>query len=125
MCSAVAGVFGGVGAGGATDPDDSCDRRTGTKPEPFCQEIHDTVVGLQFRDDCIAKFHATAVSKLCPRQNIIGGCAIDHTFEDGSHVTDWFYDTPIDGSVITVDEIKKKCADPKRYEWPTHFVLAP
>lgn len=134
-CSAVAGVFGGVGAGGATNPDDSCDRRFAPRPEAFCQEITGTLVGLQFREDCAQKYDARAATTLCPRERVIGGCMIDKIFEDGSRVTDWFYDLgDLDGGVdafppgdraLTVAQIKARCADPKRYEYGAHFVPAP
>jgi hypothetical protein len=134
-CSAVAGVFGGAGAGGVTTPDDSCDRRLGTRPEPFCQEITNTLVGLQFKDDCVGKYGAKAAAALCPRANIIGGCLIDKVYEDGSRVTDWFYDVnAFDGGAdaftlearrLTVQDVKTKCADRARYEDGAHFVVGP
>lgn len=131
-CSAFAGVFGGVGVGGATDPDNSCDRRFGAKPEPFCQEITNTLVGLQFKEDCVTKFSAKAESTVCPRADVVGGCRIDKINEDGSRVTDWFYDvTNFDGGAdaflpsarhLTAADVKPKCADRKRYENGAHFV---
>jgi len=135
-CSAIAGVFGTVGGETVTDTNDSCDRRNGAVPEPFCQEIVATLAGTPFQEDCVQKFNATPASGLCWRGPIVGGCLIDKVYQDGSRVTDWFYDiSQLDAGApdvydlawkrLTVVDVEAMCADRTRYEDGAHFVPAP
>src|SRR4051812_24818005 len=99
---AVIVVLGGCKVGGAIanvlgdvvgeTKDVACDRRTGTTPAPFCQEVIDTVAVSQVGDDCKTKFAATTYEHRCPRENIIAGCKIHKDNDDGSEVWDWYYD---------------------------------
>ncbi len=129
-CSAITGVFGGVTGNGATDTNDSCDRRLGPQPQAFCQEIVSTIAGTPFQQDCLTKFEAGPAPGLCSREGIVGGCEYNQVFQDGSRVTDWFYDmVALDGDAgdsgldnfppgdrhLTVTDVEKKCADPSRY----------
>ena len=141
-CDVVARLYGDLGSLVGSNQTDSCDRRFGAQPEAFCQEIDNTVAGSQFRDDCTKKFQAPANIGGCPRDAIVGGCAIDTQNEDGSNVTDWYYDVtslvaeagtgaedddagpsfPPSDVGLTVDEVRAKCADPMRYSDGAHYV---
>jgi hypothetical protein len=132
-CTAITGVFGTVSGDTLTASDNSCDRRVAPKPEPFCQEIVGTLVGAQFQEDCVSRFSAKAEAALCPRESVIGGCRVDKVFDDGSRVTDWFYDlSQLDGGTdafapparhLTVAEVQALCSDRTRYEDGAHFVM--
>jgi hypothetical protein len=121
-CGVLAAVAGGTG---------SCDRREATKePRPFCQEIVDTVAVSQFGDDCKGKHTGYFTEDACPRDKAIGGCELDETNDDGSTVVDWFYDVsaepklkeyPPEDVAHTTDDVKRFCADKKRYEKGAHF----
>ena len=91
-CTFVEGAFGGLGSWLGSNSNDSCDRRYGEKPEPFCQELDDTVAGSEFQDDCRKKFKARALGEYCPRARRVGGCVDKKTNDDKSVVTDWYYD---------------------------------
>jgi hypothetical protein len=131
-CSAIAGVFGGVSGNNATDTNDSCDRRAAPSPQPFCQEIVNTVAGTPFQQDCVSKFDASPSAGLCSRTAIVGGCEYDRVFSDGSRVTDWYYDvSQLDGGVdqyqpadrhLTADDVRAICVIPGRYEGDASFV---
>ena len=149
-CSVVAGWYGSLGSFLGSNSTDSCDRRFGAKPQPFCKEIDDTVAGSQFRDDCRKKFGALAQDAPCPRAAVVGGCHLDQKNEDGSQVTDWYYDvSPLIGDAgegdggdggegddggaseggfapndvgLTADDVRARCADPSRYQGGAHFV---
>jgi hypothetical protein len=137
----VAGAFGNlVGETG----DAHCDRRFVSDPNaqaaPFCQEIIDTVATGQFKDDCNQNHHAAAGDGRCDRANVLGGCKSNKVNEDQSEVWDWYYDVsaieaeagPDDGPdggptfqdpPLSVDDVKKTCADPGRYPDGTQFQL--
>jgi hypothetical protein len=91
-CTFVEGAFGGLGSWLGSNSNDSCDRRYGEKPEPFCQELDDTVAGSEFQDDCRKKFKARALGEYCPRARRVGGCVDEKKNDDKSVVTDWYYD---------------------------------
>jgi hypothetical protein len=92
-CTAIAGAFGGLGSFLGTNSNASCDRRYADRPEPFCQEIDDTVAGSEFEDDCRKKFPGARTSDAyCPRERRVGGCVDEKHNDDNSTVTDWFYD---------------------------------
>src|SRR4051794_39549613 len=86
-------VLGNIAAAFAGS-DSSCDRRYGKSqdPQPFCQELVDSVAGPDFRDDCDTHLQGKSNEDRCPRDHAIGGCEIDKTNQDGSTVTDWYYD---------------------------------
>jgi hypothetical protein len=113
----------------------ACDRRYVTPegtPSGFCQEVIDTVAVSQVADDCNDHHHARALEdSRCPREGIIGGCKLSITNDDGSQVYDWYYDVgalekeknqEFESAVTGVDEVRAKCADPKRYEEGAEFV---
>ena len=107
---------------GKTD-DVACDRRTGTEPAPFCQEVIDTVAVSQVKDDCIAKFAASGNEGVCPRDKILAGCKIHKNNDDGSDVFDWYYDVSDAGPDAgfkdfprTKGDVKALCEDKTRYE---------
>lgn len=134
----VAAAFGDVV--GATG-DAHCDRRfvpQGDQAAPFCQEIIDTLATSQFKDDCEQKFQAATGDGRCGRDRIIGGCKDLKKNDDNSEVWDWYYDISDlvdaegpeagpDGGVtfvdppLTIEDVKKLCADPKRYEDGAEF----
>jgi hypothetical protein len=126
---AVANVLGDVV--GETD-DVACDRRTGTEPAPFCQEVIDTVAVSQVGDDCRTKFGAATSESKCPRENIIAGCKIHKDNDDGSEVYDWYYDVSDAGpdsgfhdAPKTKEDVKKLCEDPSRYEEGATYEATP
>ena len=136
-CGAIASIANeGASFGGAT-ADVHCDRRfttDGGDRSAFCQEVTATVAASQFSDDCRNKFQASAGPGLCPRDQIIAGCALDETHKDGSHVWDWYYDVSsliadagpnagVDGGPTFADpvatdvaDVAKICADRTRYD---------
>ncbi|MBK6697479.1 MAG: hypothetical protein IPG50_35635 [Myxococcales bacterium] len=129
LFGASASACGVVGAGEIG----SCDRRAVVqKPKPFCQEIIETVALREFREDCQNRLAGKYVDGTCPREKALGGCAQDATNEDGSLVVEWFYDTsgdpkakqyPAEDTAKTVADVKRFCADRKRYELSSmHFV---
>lgn len=116
--------------------DSNCDRRSvedGGGLAPFCQEVVDTVATSQFQDDCRDKHKASTGDGLCPRERIIAGCKLSKVNDDGSDVYDWFYDvTNLEDAGVkfeeparTKDDVKKLCADPKRYEEGASYVDPP
>jgi hypothetical protein len=119
-------------AAAAAGGDSSCDRRSGESdtPQPFCQEILETVAGSRFREDCTQKLKGTAREDRCPREHIIAGCKVTITNDDGSEIIDWFYDVDKDPTskvkpmdrIRSADEVRKKCAEPGRYEGGATFV---
>jgi hypothetical protein len=149
-CTFVAGLYGDLGSLLGSNANASCDRRYGEQPEAFCQEIDNTVAGSQFQDDCAHKFHARTSGNGCPRELVVGGCAIDKKNDDGSTVTDWYYDVssmvaeagsadaegegegdgdadagpsfPPSDVKLNADDVRVKCADPARYSDGAHFV---
>jgi hypothetical protein len=134
-CNVIASIaVSGADFGGATATA-HCDRRfvaDGGQRSAFCQELVDTVAASQFADDCTKKFAATPGTGLCPRAEIIAGCELDTTNEDGSHVWDWYYDVSaivadagelagLDGGPTFADPVPEDvaavslvCADPTR-----------
>ena len=152
-CTFVEGAFGGLGSWLGSNSNDSCDRRYGEKPEPFCQELDDTVAGSEFQDDCRKKFKARALGEYCPRARRVGGCVDEKKNDDKSVVTDWYYNVSDmlasadagdggnggDGGVsgdaaptfdptethLTAEDVKLKCADHARYSDGAYFVPAP
>jgi hypothetical protein len=130
QCKAVGGIIGGLGG-----TDSSCDRRTGLSdnPQPFCQEIIETVAGAEFREDCSNKLKGTARESPCPREHIVAGCQVNVTNDDGSVIIDWFYSVDHDGAspikeqdrVRTREQVAAKCAEPGRYEGGATFLEAP
>jgi hypothetical protein len=119
-------------AAAAAGGDSSCDRRTGASetPQPFCQEILETVAGSRFREDCTQKLKGTAREDKCPRDNVIAGCKVTITNDDGSEVIDWFYDVDKDPSskvkaedrIRTREQVRAKCNEPGRYEGGAVFI---
>jgi hypothetical protein len=126
----------GASFGGAT-ADAYCDRRfvvDGGQASAFCQEVVNTVAASQFSDDCRMKHLATSGAGLCPRANIVAGCALEEKNADGSHVWDWYYDVSgliaeagandgLDGGPTfaapvaqSVSDVTAICADPTRYQ---------
>ena len=109
----------------------ACDRRTGKKPAPFCQEVIDTVAVSNVKDDCKDKFGADGYEGKCPRADIIAGCKIHKDNDDGSEVWDWYYDVAdaapdaFEDAPKTKDDVKAMCADPKRYEEGATFDDSP
>jgi len=116
--------------------DAACDRRYVDSPEKepaaFCQEVIDTVASSQIQDDCRDNHHARAIDGRCPRENIVGGCKLSMTNDDGSEVYDWYYDVDdlekADGksfqsTVTTTDDVRAQCADPQRYDQGAEFVM--
>jgi hypothetical protein len=130
----IANAFGDV-AGDTGDV--ACDRRIVSEgeAEPFCQEVIDTVAGANIKDDCFAKHHAHYDDGRCPREKVVGGCKYLKVNDDGSEVYDWFYDVSaevdagkkfvFDAVPLTKDDVKKRCADPKRYESGAIFLEPP
>lgn len=121
-CSVVGGIAGGLAGG-----DSSCDRRYGESdsPQPFCQEILDTVAGSRFREDCDQKLKGKSGEDVCPREHVIAGCKVNKKNDDGSEVVDWFYDVDADNPpskvkpsdrIHTKEQVKAKCNEPGRYE---------
>lgn len=116
----------------AAGGDSSCDRRGGEseRPEPFCQEILETVAGSQFREDCATKLKGLPREDKCPRENVIGGCKVSVTNDDGSEIIDWFYNVDSDpdskvkleNRIHTQEEVRAKCMDQGRYELGATFV---
>lgn len=114
--------------------DVACDRRyvDNDAAEPFCQEVIDTVAVSDVKDDCGGKHRARAHDGRCDRTRVIAGCKISKVNDDGSEVWDWYYDVSdmldsgaafLPGSYpLTKDDIKKKCADPKRYDEGASYV---
>ncbi len=135
-CNALASIANeGASFGGAT-ADVHCDRRfttDGGQRSAFCQEVVATVAASQFSDDCRTKFQASAGPGLCPREQIIAGCALDDEHKDGSHAWDWYYDVSalladagpsagIDGGptfaepvATDIGDVSTICADRARY----------
>jgi len=116
---------------GQTD-DVACDRRTGSEPAPFCQEVTDTVAVSQVKDDCITKFSAAGTEGKCPREKIIAGCKIHKDNDDGSEVFDWYYDVSGESPDAgfkdfprTADDVKALCEDPTRYEEGATYQATP
>jgi len=119
--------------------DAACDRRyihddpdPGAVPSAFCQEVIDTVATSQIRDDCNDHLHAHAIDGRCPRENVIGGCKLSMTNDDGSEVYDWYYDVQsleqqdsvvFKSTVATQDDVRTQCADPQRYDQGAEFVM--
>jgi Uma2 family endonuclease len=91
----------------------------------FCQEILETVAGSCFREACTNRLKGTACEDKCPRENAIAACKVTITNNDGSEIIDWFYNVDTDPNskikstdrIHTVDEVRKKCAEPGRYAW--------
>lgn len=133
LAAALSSCFVATAVGGAFGSDSSCDRRFGasTEPAPFCQEIEDTVAGSEFRDDCSNKLKGKAQEGPCARERVIGGCRIHKENDDGSIVTDWYYDVsdlvaqgkiPESARVKDADAVRALCADTKRYDVGASFV---
>jgi hypothetical protein len=133
LAVALSSCFVATAVGGAFGADSSCDRRFGAskEPAPFCQEIEDTVAGSEFREDCSTKLQGKAAEEGCPRDKVLGGCRISKENDDGSVVTDWYYDVrdlvaagkiPESARVKSTEEVRVLCADPKRYEDGATFV---
>lgn len=100
------GIFGGDGA---------CDFRqcTGISScEPRCQEYKGSVASGTLQATC-ASIGGKAISGLCPREGIIGGCQLGLQ-GDGSKPVDWYYfkapSQPgyADG-IATVEDVKREC----------------
>jgi hypothetical protein len=119
-------------AAAAAGGDSSCDRRSGASesPQPFCQEILETVAGSRFREDCTQKLKGTAREDKCPRDNVIAGCKVTITNDDGSEIIDWFYDVDNDPNskvktedrIRTREQVRAKCNEPGRYEGGATFI---
>jgi hypothetical protein len=129
---AVACKLPGTLAAAAAGGDSSCDRRSGASdsPQPFCQEILETVAGSRFREDCTQKLKGTAREDKCPRDNVIAGCKVTITNDDGSEIIDWFYNVDKDPNskvkaedrIRTRDQVRAKCNQPGLYEGGATFV---
>ncbi len=131
-CTAIAGVAGDFGGFVGTTSDARCDRRFGKADEkqPFCQEIRSTLAGSQFKDDCEGHLQGKPDDGSCPAEKRIGGCEVEKQNDDHSIVVDWYYDVAdLEGTERfspdrpkTAEDIKKMCADRKRYEDGAHFL---
>lgn len=133
-CKTTGIVAGAIGAAVGASGDVACDRRfvSGGEASGFCQEVRGTVAASMVRDDCEERHHARALRGRCPVEKRIAGCKLQLLTEDGSEVFDWYYDvrelerasrTAFASHAVSVEEVRRKCADADRYEEGAELVM--